>query len=227
MNTADICTNFTRPSTELIARAAQFQPAIFADIQGRKGAMHGRIKALSPHLKLAGPAFTVDVRPGDNLMIHAALALAKPGDILVIDGKADQTAALMGAIMMNAAHQLKLGGVVIDGSIRDVIELAELGLPVFSIGSNPNGPTKNIGGRIGHTISCGGVSVAPGDFIIGDADGVVVVEQNLLASLIESAAHKVSAEANRITQIKKGNTAAPWLLDSLIAAGVLKQGQTL
>ena len=189
--------------------------------------MHGRIKALLPSMKLAGPAFTVDVRPGDNLMIHAALALAQHGDILVIDGKADHTAALMGAIMMNAAKALQLGGVVIDGSIRDVEELSELGLPVFSIGSTPNGPSKNIAGRIGHAISCGGVTVCSGDFITADADGVVVVEQALLASLIEKASHKVSAEANRIEQIKKGNIAAPWLTDSLIAAGVLKQGQTL
>jgi hypothetical protein len=95
----------------------------------------------------------VDVRPGDNLMIHAAIALAKPGDVLVIDGKGDQTAALMGTIMMTACKQLGLAGVVIDGAVRDSLEIDEMDYPVFSFGTNPNGPTKNVPGRIGHPVS--------------------------------------------------------------------------
>ena len=94
--TQDIVRDFDRVSPDLVRAAGEYQAAILADVNGRRGAMHGRIAALRPRMKIAGPALTVEVRPGDNLMIHAAIALAKPGDVLVIDGKADQTAALMG-----------------------------------------------------------------------------------------------------------------------------------
>ena len=229
MNTMnqDILKDFERVSPALVAQAANFQTAILADVAGRRGAMHSRIHALRPRMKVAGPAFTVEVRPGDNLMIHAAIALAKPGDVLVIDGKGDQTAALMGTIMMTACRQLGIAGVIMDGAVRDSLEIDEMDFPVFSAGTNPNGPTKNIGGRIGHPIHCGGVSVAAGDFVIADADGVVVVEREKLASLIPLAHKKVEDEARRIAQIQQGQTAASWLLPSLRAAGVLKDGETL
>jgi 4-hydroxy-4-methyl-2-oxoglutarate aldolase len=223
----DIIKDFPRVSPELVKQAAGFQAAILADVAGRRGAMHGRIQALRPRMQVAGPAFTVEVRPGDNLMIHAAISLAKPGDVLVIDGKGDQTAALMGTIMMTACKQLGIAGVIIDGAARDSLEIDEMDYPVFSVGTNPNGPTKNVGGRIGHPISCGGVSVNPGDFVLADADGVVVVEREKLAALIPVAHKKVEDEAKRIAQIKEGNTAASWLQASLVAAGVLKQGETL
>jgi RraA family protein len=178
-------------------------------------------------MKLAGTAFTVEVRPGDNLMIHAAIAMAKPGDVLVIDGKGDQTSALMGTIMMTACRQLGLAGVVMDGAVRDSLEIDEMDYPVFSVGTNPNGPTKNNGGRIGHPVSVGGVTVHPGDFVIGDGDGVVVIEREALPGLLPLAEHKVQAEAKRIAQIQQGNTSAAWLTASLVAAGVLKEGETL
>jgi 4-hydroxy-4-methyl-2-oxoglutarate aldolase len=227
LNNSNIVKDFPRVSPDIVAQAAQFQPAVFADVAERRGATHGRIKALRPRMKVAGPAFTVEVRPGDNLMIHAAMSLAKPGDVLVIDGKGDQNAALMGAIMMTACKQLGLAGVVIDGAVRDSLEIDEMDYPVFSVGTNPNGPTKQVSGRIGHPISCGGVAVHAGDFIIADCDGVVVVEREKIESLLPLAAHKVEAEAKRIAQIKQGNTQAAWLNDSLVAAGVLKAGETL
>jgi 4-hydroxy-4-methyl-2-oxoglutarate aldolase len=227
MNNSDIVKDFPRVGADIVAQAAQYQPAVFADVAERRGAMHGRIQALRPRMKLAGPAFTVEVRPGDNLMIHAAMSLAKPGDVLVIDGKGDQNAALMGTIMMTACKQLELAGVVIDGAVRDSMEIDEMNYPVFSVGTNPNGPTKQVGGRIGHPISCGGVAVHAGDFIIADCDGVVVVEREKIESLLPLAAHKVEAESKRIAQIKQGNTQASWLNASLVSAGVLKAGETL
>ena len=223
----DIVRNFERVSADLVQKASVHQAAIFADVAGRRGVMHGRISALRPHMKVAGPALTVEVRPGDNLMIHAAIAMAKPGDVLVIDGKADQTAALMGTIMMTACKQLGIAGVIVDAAVRDSLETEEMDFPVFSVGTNPNGPTKNIGGRIGHPISCGGVSVNPGDFVLADADGIVVVEREKLPGLLPLADKKVVDEAKRIAQIKQGNTSASWLLPSLVAAGVLKEGETL
>jgi 4-hydroxy-4-methyl-2-oxoglutarate aldolase len=226
-SSSDIVRDFERVSADIVRKAAEFQPAILADVAGRRGALHGRITALRPRMKLAGPALTVDVRPGDNLMIHAAMALAKPGDVLVIDGKGDQTAALMGTIMMNACRQLGIAGVVIDGAVRDSLEIDEMDFPVFSVGTNPNGPTKQVSGRIGHPVTVGGVTVHPGDFVIGDADGVVVVEREKIASLLPLAAKKVADEEARIAQIKQGKTSASWLDAALRTAGVLKEGEKL
>jgi 4-hydroxy-4-methyl-2-oxoglutarate aldolase len=225
--TADILRDFERVSPALVRQAAEYQAAILADVNGRRGALHGRIAALRPRMKLAGPALTVDVRPGDNLMIHAAMSLAKPGDVLVIDGKGDQTAALMGTIMMTACKQLGLAGVVIDGAVRDSLEIDEMDYPVFSFGTNPNGPTKNVPGRIGHPVSIGGVTVRSGDLIVADADGVVAIDRERVEGLLPLARKKVEDESSRIAAIKKGNTAASWLEAALRAAGVLKQGETL
>lgn len=225
--TTDIIREFDRVSAALAQQAAQFQAAILADVAGRRGAMHGRIAALRPRMKLAGPALTVDVRPGDNLMIHAAIALARPGDVLVIDGKGDLGCALMGTIMMTACRQLGLAGVVVDGAVRDTLDIDEMDYPVFAAGTNPNGPTKNVPGRIGHPISCGGVAVRSGDLVVADADGVVVVERERAQALLPLARRKVQDEAARIEQIRAGHTAAPWLVAALRTAGVLQEGQTL
>ncbi|TFZ08331.1 RraA family protein [Ramlibacter humi] len=223
----DILRDFDRVPAALVKQAAEFQAAILADVNGRRGALHGRIAALRPRMKAVGTALTVDVRPGDNLMIHAAIAMAKPGDVLVIDGKADQTAALMGTIMMTACQQLGIAGVVIDGAVRDTLEIDEMDFPVFAFGSNPNGPTKNVPGRIGHPIACGGVTVRSGDLVVADADGVVVIERERVESLLPLARKKVVDEAARIAEIKKGNTSASWLDAALRTAGVLKQGESL
>ena len=223
----DIIKNIERVPAELVAQAAQFQAAILADVAGRRGALHGRIQALRPRMKVAGPAFTVEVRPGDNLMIHAAIMLAKPGDVIVVNGKGDLSAALMGAIMMNACKQLGIAGVVIDGAVRDVLEIDEMDYPVFAAGANPNGPTKNVAGRINHPVSVGGVTVNPGDLIIGDADGVLVVERDKLASLLPLAHKKVEDEAARIAAIHAGDTKAKWLVGALRTAGALNEDETL
>jgi len=224
---SDIRRDFERVGAEVVRRAAGFQAAILADVAGRRGTLHGRIAPVTPEMKCAGPAFTIEVRPGDNLMIHTAMTMAKPGDVLVIDGKGDRTCALMGAIMINACKQLKLGGVVIDAAIRDSLELRELGFPVFAVGANPNGPTKFVPGRMNWPISCGGIAVAPGDLVVGDADGVVVVEREKAASLLDAAQKKVDDETARIAAIKQGKDLRPkWLEGSLRAAGLLKEGET-
>ena len=223
---ADIRRNFERVAPDTVRQASVFAASILADVAGRRGTMDGRIAPLAPAMRVCGPAFTIEVRAGDNLMIHAAMAMARPGDVLVIDGKADRTCALMGSIMLNACKKLGLAGVVIDGSIRDTEELRELGFPVWAIGANPNGPTKNIAGRINWPVSCGGVAVRPGDLIVGDADGVVVVERKKAASLLPLAAQKVSDERQRIADINGGGAIKPkWLEASLVAAGVLKAGE--
>jgi 4-hydroxy-4-methyl-2-oxoglutarate aldolase len=227
VTTPDILRDFERVPPHIVQQAGAYQAAILADVAGRRGALHGRITALRPSMKVVGTAFTVEVRPGDNLMIHAAMSLARPGDVLVVDGKGDQTAALMGTIMMTACQKLGIAGVVIDGAVRDSLELEEMGFPVFSVGTNPNGPTKLVPGRIGHPICIGGVTVNPGDLVLGDADGVVIVERHKIESLLPLAEKKVKDEAARIAAIQQGDTAAKWLDAALRAAGVLKEGERL
>lgn len=216
--TPDIIRDFERVSRDIVEKAATFQAAILADV-GRRGTMHARIGPAHERMIVAGPAFTVEVRPGDNLMIHAAIALAQPGDVLVIDGKGDQTAALMGTLMLSACKKLGLGGVVVDGAIRDKLEIMDLGFPVFSAGFNPAGPTKFVPGRINHPITAGGATVHPGDLIVGDADGVVVIERRKAGALMAAADKKVADEASRLEAIARGDTASKWLHAALVAAG--------
>jgi regulator of RNase E activity RraA len=225
---SDVIRDFERVSPEVVSKAAGYQAAILADVAGRRGTLNGRIAALDPAMKCAGPAFTIEVRPGDNLMIHAAMSMAKPGDILVIDGKGDRTCALMGAIMVNACKQLRIGGIVMDGAMRDSLEIRELGFPVFCVGTNPNGPTKFVPGRINWPVSVGGIAIAPGDLIVADADGVVAIERAKAESLLPLAQKKVDDETKRIAEIKANKELRPkWLDGALRAAGVIKEGETL
>jgi RraA family protein len=225
---SDIRREFERVTPEVVRRASAFAASILADVAGRRGTLDGRVAPLSPSMRLAGPAFTVEGRAGDNLMIHAAMTMARPGDILVVDGKGDRTCALMGSIMLSACKKLGLGGVVLDGAVRDTEELRALGFPVYAVAANPNGPTKSVPGRINWPISCGGTAVQPGDLVVGDADGVVVIEREKAGSLLDLAQKKVDDERSRLADIAAGRNLSPaWLEATLRAAGVLKQGETL
>ncbi|TWG88276.1 regulator of RNase E activity RraA [Cupriavidus gilardii J11] len=227
MSHPDIIRDIERVSPETVQQARAYQAAILSDVAGRRGTMHGRISPVHHGMSLAGPAFTVEVRPGDNLMIHAAIALARPGDVIVVDGKGDLTAALMGTLMLSACKKLQLGGVVIDGAVRDRLELLELGFPVFSAGFNPAGPTKSVPGRINHPICAGGVSIQPGDLVVGDADGVVVIERQKAPAMLALADRKVADEAARLQAIARGDTASKWLAGALRSAGLLAGDETL
>ena len=224
----DVIREVERVDAAIVDQAAQFPSSILADVAGRRGALHGRIAPLAPSMRFAGPALTVEVRPGDNLMIHAALALARPGDVIVVDGKGDLSSALMGEIMCQQAAALGVAAVVIDGAVRDSEAIRALGLPMFAAGLNPNGPTKNVAGRLNHPVSVGGVTVRPGDLVVGDADGVTVVEREKAASLLPLAAEKVAAETRRIADIRSRQALRPAGLDgALRAAGVIKEGEKL
>lgn len=224
----DVIRDIERVDAGVVEQAARFPSSILADVAGRRGALSGRIAPLAPTMKFAGPAVTVEVRPGDNLMIHAALALVKPGDVIVVDGKGDLSSALMGEIMCQQAVALGVAGVVIDGAVRDSEAIREMGFPMYAAGLNPNGPTKFVPGRVNHPISIGGVTVAPGDLVVADADGVTVVERAKAAAMLPLATAKVAAETQRIADIKSRKALRPgWLDGALRAAGVLKEGETL
>jgi len=224
----DVIRDFERVDADVVKRAAGFPSSILADVAGRRGALHGRIMPLAPSMRFAGPALTVEVRPGDNLMIHAALAVARPGDVIVVDGKGDLGSALVGEIMSQQAKALGVAAVVIDGAVRDSVAIRELGFPVFAAGLNPNGPTKSVSGRLNHPISIGGVTVKPGDLVVGDADGVTVIEREKAAAMLPLAAEKVAAETTRIADIKSRKALRPaWLDGALRAAGVIGEGEAL
>lgn len=216
-----------RVAPELVNAARRFQASILADVGGRRGALGGRIQALSKSMKVAGPAFTVEVRPGDNLMIHAALLLAQPGDVIVVDGKGDVSSALTGALMAAHAKAAGIAGFVIDGAVRDTEECARGEFPIFAAGCNPNGPTKGVAGRINWPVSLAGTAVNPGDLIVGDADGVVVVPREVAAEVVGAAQSKVDSEAKRIEDIGKGKLAQAWVAEGLRAVGALEAAETL
>lgn len=219
--------DITRIDPELVKRAAEFQAAILADVAGRRGTLNGRVKPLSAGMKVAGPALTVEVRPGDNLAIHAALAIAQPGDVIVVDGKGDLSCALIGEIMSSQAHAAGIAGIIIDGAVRDADALAQGIFPVFSAGLNPCGPTKSIAGRVNHPVSVAGAAIQPGDLIVGDADGVVVLPRGEVAALLALAQKKLDGENRRLQAIRQGDIRAPWLEEALRAAGMLNPEEAL
>ncbi|MBR8130230.1 RraA family protein [Burkholderia ambifaria] len=225
--TSAINRNIERVSPELVETAARYQAAILADVAGRRGTLHGRVKPLSPTMKVAGPAVTVEVRPGDNLAIHAALSIAKPGDVIVVDGKGDLSCALIGEIMATQAKASGIAGIIIDGAVRDAHELARGDYPIFAAGLNPCGPTKSVAGLVNAPISAGDTAISPGDLIVGDADGVVVIPRNDVARIIELAQKKLDTETARIAAIHRGDVRPGWIEKELRAAGMLAEGEAL
>ena len=217
--------NFERVAPDLVERAKRYQSAILCDVGGRRGALNARIQGLHPSMTVAGPAFTVESRPGDNLMFHVALCVARPGDVIIVDGKADQTCALFGDLMAAHGEAAGLAGFVVDAAARDVDVLAGGSFPIFAAGRNPCGPTKGLGGRIGGPISVGGVAVGAGDLVIGDADGVVVVPRAHVTAVLAAAEAKVAAEKGRLDEIARGELIAPWVDDALRAAGLPPLGR--
>lgn len=211
---------FERVSPACVERARRYPAAVLCDVQGRRGALHGRVGALHPRMSVCGPAFTVEVRPGDNLMVHLALALARPGDVIIVDGKGDRTCALVGDLMVTQAQAAKLGGLVVDAACRDWNEIATRDFPVFACGANPCGPTKGLQGKLGIPISVAGAPVEPGDLVVGDADGVVVIPRLQVEAVLSAAEAKLHAERQRLDEIGRGLLVSPWLDDALAQAGL-------
>ena len=224
---APIRRNIDRVPAAVAKAAAKFQASILADVAGRRGTLGGRIQPLAKSMKVSGPAFTVEVRPGDNLMIHAALVLAQPGDVIVVDGKGDLSCALTGALMAAHAQKAGIAGFVINGAVRDTEDCAKGSFPIFAAGCNPNGPLKNSGGRINWPVSVGGTTVNPGDLIVGDADGVTVLPRELAAAIVAGAQAKVDAEDERMKAIGRGELVQGWVAEGLKSVGVLGKDEKL
>jgi regulator of RNase E activity RraA len=170
---ADI--DWPRPAAELVAAYAAYPAANVGDALSRLGLMEPEIVPRTPDAHCVGPALTVLTREGDNLAIHRALDDACPGDVLVVNAFGESSRAVFGDLLAEVCLAHEVAGVVIDGAVRDVGAIAELGLPVWAKGVTPAGPSKHGPGQIGTVIACGRVVVAPGDLIVADSDGVAVV----------------------------------------------------
>ena len=174
------------PDASIVEAFRKLAAAPVADCMGRLSAMHPEIRLMSPRTgrRMVGVALTVKSRSGDNLMIHKALNMAQPGDVIVVGTSGDRSRAVMGEVMFSYAKFKKLEGLVIDAPIRDVDCLEELGLPVYATGTTPGGPYKGGPGEINVPISCGGVSIHPGDIILADSDGIIVIPSADAAELL-------------------------------------------
>ncbi|MCM3224320.1 RraA family protein [Terribacillus saccharophilus] len=188
-------------ANELIERAKKLNTTLLADVMGCTGSLDYRIKPVSTGMEFVGTALTVSLRPGDNLFLHQAIYSAKKGHVLMVDGKGHTNNAYLGELMASSAQAIGIEGIVIDGLVRDKKALEELKFPIYSKGFNPNGPFKDGPGEINEVISCGGIRVAPGDLVVGDDDGVVVVPANLIDEVLRKATEKLSYEDKRLETI--------------------------
>ena len=159
------------------------------------------IKPLKEEYKIAGQAYTVKLPVGDNLMLLKSLKEAKPGDILVVDVKGDTYRAIAGDFVVGMMKTLELGGLVVDGVIRDLIDIKALNFPVFSKGTTVSSGGKTGPGETNVPISCGGASVHPGDIIVGDVDGVVVIPRERAEEVLQGAKAKMKADDEREAKI--------------------------
>ncbi|HET7037123.1 MAG TPA: hypothetical protein VFI42_15665 [Thermomicrobiaceae bacterium] len=207
-----IVKSFHRPSPELVDCFRGLAAANLSDVQGRQNTLDARVKPIyAPMPPLCGPALTVKARTGDNLMAFKAIELAQPGDVIVISGGLDQNYSLWGGVMSTMAAQNGLAGVVADGLVRDVAQTRDVGLPVYAIGLTPTGPTKEGAGQINTPIACGGVVVNPGDIVVGDEDGVVVVRQDEAEAVLERVHARIALEQSWFERIARGEL---FLMDS-------------
>jgi len=193
---------------ELIAKAAKIASSTLHEAAGRIGALPAAIKPVAPGMKICGPAFPVKGPPLDNLALHFGIDEAKPGDVIVADVGGHYEGGYFGEVMCTSAIGLKLGGLVIDGCVRDGAELAEMGWPVFSRGLAMRGTLKDLNGDlyINERIALGEAIVEPGDLVVGDTDGVVVIPKAMAADVIEAGIAREANEAATMEKLRDGST---------------------
>lgn len=190
--------------TDSLATLRQLGAATIYEAQGAKGALDHGIKPIDPTVRLAGPALTVDCRPADNLMLHYAVQKARPGDVLVVDAKAFMEAGPWGDVLTLQAMQVGIAGLVINGCVRDANLIIELGFPVFCRGLSIKGTGKFQPGRINVPITIGDTLIHPGDYIVGDRDGVAVIPAGELAQTLSRSLAREEKEAGQRKAIEQG-----------------------
>ncbi|GGJ08300.1 methyltransferase [Alicyclobacillus cellulosilyticus] len=200
-----------RPPQSILEAFREIPAACVSDNLHRLYAVSGAIRPYHKAGKLVGSAFTVKTRPGDNLFVHKALDMAQPGDVLVVDAGGDVTQAVVGEIMLRLAQWRGLAGFVVDGAIRDAEAFAQEAFPVYARGVTHRGPYKTGPGEINVPVAVGGVVVAPGDIVLGDADGVVVVPLDLAERVLHLARQQMEHEAATLRAIADGTVDRSWV----------------
>lgn len=217
-----IRTEIERPSRDVVERFRAIDIALVSDLMNRLYTLRSGLVPIVPTPDggtLAGPACTVKVYPGDNLMIHAVLDIAEPGDVIVVDTAGATTNAVLGDMVTNKAKARGLSGFVIDGLVRDVDGMTEAGLPVFARGVTPRGPLHRGPGEVNYSVCCGGVSIDPGDIVLAGADGVVIVPLDAAEELLVRAEAKAAQENDYVEAVKRGEFSNQWVADLLADAG--------
>ena len=213
--------NFERPSKELVEAFRGIPVANIDDNCGKIAAVDSSIFPLNPKARLLGTAFTVNAPAGDNLLFHKALDMAQPGDVIVLANKGSMSRALCGEIMSNYAKSRGIAGIIIDGCVRDSYTLSQMDFPVYARGVTPNGPYKNGPGEIGGVVTVGGIVVHPGDIVVGDADGVIVIRPDEAEELAKKVRAFNDNEAVTMERIaNEGVLPRPWVDQKLEAIGV-------
>jgi len=207
------------PDNEVMEQFKSIPASNVADVMNRNNAMNPRIKLVSkPKTRImVGPAFTVKCRAGDNLVLHAALNFCNEGDVLVVSNEEDNTRALIGENMMAYLKYVKkAAGIILDGPIRDIHEIGKWEFPVYCTGTTPGGPYKEGPGEINVPISCGGVSVCPGDIILADPDGIIVIPRKDARQVLENAKAFQATDQAKLAAVKNGIAERGWV-DKLLA----------
>ena len=200
--------DFEPLSADALIAWRDLPPAIVSDCMNRTGVMASAIKPVAAGTRMLGQARTVTCMVGDNAALHAALGFLRPGEIMVVDAGGFEDTAVWGGIMTRAAIKRGIGGLVVDGAVRDVAEIRELGFSCFSRAIVPAGPHKGFGGVIDGLIACAGCPVSPGDIIIGDDDGVCVVPLQRAAEIHAASLNKVAQEEETNAQTADGKLPA-------------------
>jgi RraA family protein len=209
--------NFERQSEELVGQFASFPTPDISDLLNRLYAVDAGIRCLTaPHHQLSGSACTVKVFPGDNLMVHKVLDVAQPGDIVVIDAHGSTSNAVLGDIISTKAKHRGIAGFVIDGLVRDLPDILPLDMPVFARGTTTLGPLHRGPGEINFPISCGGVVVNPGDVVVADAAGIVVVPSGVALELLVRLEAARATSAAYLENVQRGEFSNAWV-DQLLS----------
>ena len=207
-----------RPPADLIRRLGEYPTADISDRMNRLYTMGADIRNRINGETVVGPACTVKVYPGDNLMVHKALDLAQPGDVIVVDTSMNRNTAVIGDLVAQKAKHRGIAAFIIDGLIRDSAEMRTVDLPVFAIGVTPIGPLHRGPGEINYPVSCGGVVVQPGDIVVGDADGVVVVRRDFAPEILDRLDEQREALAAYVAAVRRGEFSNDWVDAALDAA---------
>lgn len=212
-------TKIERAPKHLVEQFAEYPTGNIVDAMGRFGAMDPGVKPVGPRMKFAGSALTVRIRACDNLVIYKALELAQPGDAIVIATNNFQGAATWGDLTSMIAKAKGVAAMVTDGMVRDVDGICHVGVPVFARGTTPNSPFKDGQGEVNFTVSCGGVTVRPGDILVGDSDGVVVIPREEWDEVLKGVAKILEKENQTVANIEAGKVIPDWVAKTLAERG--------